>query len=107
LPLLVFFADVIGVFGGMVIAYTSLDVSFVEFINRLQNEVPVKHFIMGIFKAIFFGFAIAIIGCYRGFQVQNNTTSIGKYTTISVVNAIFVVILIDAVFSVIFTQMGI
>ena len=50
---------------------------------------------------------IAIIGCFRGFQVENNTTSIGKYTTISVVNAIFVVILLDAVFSVIFTQMGI
>ncbi len=107
LPLLVFFADVIGILGGMVIAYTSLDVSFVEFITRLGNEVPVKHFIMGVFKAIFFGFAIAIIGCYRGFQVQNNTTSIGKYTTISVVNSIFVVILIDAVFSVIFTEMGI
>ena len=107
LPLLVFFADVVGVFGGMVIAYTHLDVSFLEFITRLHNEVALKHFVLGIFKAVFFGFAIAIIGCYRGFQVQNNTTSIGKYTTISVVNAIFVVILIDAVFSIIFTQMGI
>ncbi|MFW0702423.1 MlaE family ABC transporter permease [Aliarcobacter butzleri] len=107
LPLLVFFADIIGVFGGMVIASSSLDVTFIEFINRLQNEVPLKHLILGVFKALFFGFAIAIIGCYRGFQVQNNTTSIGKFTTMSVVNAIFVVILIDAVFSVIFTQMGI
>ncbi|WP_418184579.1 MlaE family ABC transporter permease [Aliarcobacter vitoriensis] len=107
LPLLVFFADIIGVMGGMVIAYTSLDVTFVEFVNRLHNEVPVKHLLLGVFKAIFFGFFIAIIGCFRGFQVENNTTSIGKYTTISVVNAIFVVILLDAVFSVIFTQMGI
>ena len=107
LPLLVFFADIIGVFGGMVIASSSLDVTFIEFINRLHNEVPLKHLILGVFKALFFGFAIAIIGCYRGFQVQNNTTSIGKFTTMSVVNAIFVVILIDAVFSVIFTQMGI
>ncbi|QEZ89989.1 lipid asymmetry ABC transporter MlaABCDEF, permease component MlaE [Aliarcobacter cibarius] len=107
LPLLVFFADVIGIIGGMIIAYTSLDVSFVEFVTRLHNEVAVKHLLIGIFKAIFFGFIIAIIGSYRGFQVQNNTTSIGKYTTISVVNAIFVVIIIDAIFSVIFTQMGI
>lgn len=107
LPLLVFFADVIGVVGGMLIAYTSLDVSMTEFITRLHNEVAVKHLILGIFKSVFFGFAIAIIGCFRGFQVQNNTTSIGKYTTISVVNAIFVVILLDAVFSIIFTQMGI
>ncbi|WP_418180017.1 MlaE family ABC transporter permease [Aliarcobacter lanthieri] len=107
LPLLVFFADIIGVFGGMVISYMHLDVTFTEFINRLHNEVAVKHLIIGILKSVFFGFCIAIIGCFRGFQVQNNTTSIGKYTTISVVNAIFVVILLDAVFSVIFTQMGI
>ena len=107
LPLLVFFADIVGVMGGMVIAYTSLDITYIEFINRLQNEVPVKHLLLGVFKALFFGFFIAIIGCFRGFQVENNTTSIGKYTTISVVNAIFVVILLDAVFSVIFTQMGI
>ena len=105
--ILVFFADILGVMGGMVIAYTSLDITYVEFINRLQNEVPVKHLLLGVFKALFFGFSIAIIGCFRGFQVENNTTSIGKYTTISVVNAIFVVILLDAVFSVIFTQMGI
>lgn len=107
LPLLVFFADFVGIFGGMVIAYINLDVSFMEFFHRLGTEVPLKHFMMGIFKSVFFGIAIALIGCYRGFQVQNNTTSIGKYTTISVVNAIFVVIIIDAIFSVIFTEMGI
>lgn len=107
LPLLVFFADIVGIFGGMVIAYIDLDVTFLEFIHRIGTEVPLKHFLIGIFKAIFFGMAIAIIGCYRGFQVQNNTTSIGKFTTISVVNAIFVVIALNAVFSVIFTQIGI
>lgn len=106
LPLLVFFADIIGIMGGMLIAFTSLDVSFVEFITRLHNEVALKHFIIGVFKAVFFGFAISLIGSYRGFQVQNNTTSIGKYTTLSVVNAIFVVILIDALFSIIFTELG-
>ena len=107
LPLLVFFADIVGIFGGMVIAYTDLDVTFFEFINRMGQEVPVKHLLIGVFKSIFFGIAIAIIGCYRGFQVQNNTTSIGKFTTISVVNAIFVVIALNAIFSVILTQIGI
>ena len=107
LPLLVFFADMIGLFGGMVIAYADLDVTFFEFINRMGQEVPVKHLLIGVFKSIFFGIAIAIIGCYRGFQVQNNTTSIGKYTTTSVVNAIFVVIALNAIFSVILTQIGI
>ena len=107
LPLLVLFADVIGVFGGMVIAYLDLDVNFYEFITRMGQEIPLKHLLIGVFKSLFFGIAIAIIGCYRGFQVQNNTTSIGKYTTISVVNAIFVVIAMNAIFSVIFTQIGI
>jgi len=63
--------------------------------------------LIGIIKAVFFGIAIAVIGCYRGFQVQNNTTSIGKYTTLSVVNAIFSVIALNAIFSVIFTEIGI
>lgn len=107
LPLLVFFADMIGIFGGMTIAYLDLDVTFTEFISRMGQEVPLKHLLIGVFKSIFFGIAIAIIGCYRGFQVQNNTTSIGKYTTISVVNAIFVVIALNAIFSVILTQIGI
>ena len=107
LPLLVFFADIIGIVGGMVIAYIDLDVTFSEFINRMGQEVPVKHLLIGVFKSIFFGIAIAIIGCYRGFQVENNTTSIGKYTTISVVNAIFVVIALNAIFSVILTEIGI
>ena len=107
LPLLVFFADIIGIFGGMVIAYVDLDITFAEFVNRMGQEMPVKHLLIGVFKSIFFGVAIAIIGCYRGFQVQNNTTSIGKYTTISVVNAIFVVIALNAIFSVILTQIGI
>ena len=107
LPLLVLFADIIGVFGGMVIAYLDLDVNFYEFITRMGQEIPLKHLLIGVFKSLFFGIAIAVIGCYRGFQVQNNTTSIGKYTTISVVNAIFVVIAMNAIFSVIFTQIGI
>ena len=107
LPLLVFFADIIGVMGGMLIASLDLNVTVFDFVQRIQTEVPLKHFMIGIFKAVFFGIAIAIIGCYRGFQVQNNTTSIGKYTTISVVNAIFAVIALNAVFSVIFTEIGI
>jgi phospholipid/cholesterol/gamma-HCH transport system permease protein len=107
LPLLVFFADIIGIFGGMVIAYINLDVTFTEFISRMGQEVPVKHLVIGVGKSIFFGIAIALIGCYRGFQVQNNTTSIGKYTTISVVNAIFVVIALNAIFSVILTEIKI
>lgn len=106
LPLLIFFSDMVSVFAGSIVAYLDLNVSFSEFINRMKDTVEIRHFLIGIFKGLFFGMAIALIGCYRGFQVQNNTTSIGKYTTISVVNAIFVVIALNAIFSVILTQSG-
>ena len=65
----------------------------------------VKHYILGMMKGPVFAFIIAAIGCFRGFQVSNNTESIGQHTTASVVNAIFLVIAFDALFSVIFTEL--
>jgi len=106
LPLLVFFADVVSVFGGMVIASTKLDVSFIEFIDRIKETVPLKHLVIGLIKAPIFGCVIATIGCFRGFQIDSSTESVGKYTTISVVNAIFWVIAIDALISVLLTELG-
>jgi len=106
LPLLVFFADIISVLGGMVIASTQLDVSFVEFIERIKETVALKHLVIGLVKAPIFGCIIATIGCFRGFQIDNSTESVGKYTTISVVNAIFWVIAMDALISVLLTEMG-
>ncbi|MFW3398454.1 ABC transporter permease, partial [Aliarcobacter butzleri] len=61
LPLLVLFADILGVLGGMVIAFSSLDVTFIAFISTLHTEVPLKHLPLGVFKALFFGLAIATI----------------------------------------------
>lgn len=106
LPLLVLFADIISVFGGMVIATTKLDVSFTEFIDRIAETVALKHFIIGLVKAPIFGAIIATIGCFRGFQIDSSTESVGKYTTISVVNAIFWVIAMDAIISVFLTELG-
>ncbi len=106
LPLLIFFSDIVSVAAGSVVAFIDLDITFAEFIARMKDTVEIRHFFIGIFKGVFFGIAIAVIGCYRGFQVENNTTSIGKFTTISVVNAIFVVIALNAIFSVILTQSG-
>jgi len=106
LPLLVFFADIVSILGGMVIASTRLDVSFVEFIDRIKETVPLKHLIIGLVKAPIFGCVIATIGCFRGFQIDSSTESVGKYTTISVVNAIFWVIALDALISVLLTELG-
>lgn len=107
MPLIVFFADIVGIFGGMIVAKSHLGISYAEFITRMRDVVEVKHILIGLFKAPFFGLLIALIGCFRGFQVTGSTESIGKYTTISVVNAIFWVIACNALISVVLTEVGI
>jgi len=107
LPLMIFFADIVGIGAGMFISHIHLHLSYAEFIHRLQKVLAVKHVWIGILKGPFFALLIASVGCFRGFQVSKSTESIGRYTTISVVNAIFLVIACDALFSVIFTELGI
>jgi phospholipid/cholesterol/gamma-HCH transport system permease protein len=107
LPLLIFFADIVGIYAGMLVAKAQLGINPAQFLERLQNAVDVRHYLVGIFKAPFFAFIIAAIGCFRGFQVAGDTESIGRYTTMSVVNAIFLVVAADALFSVIFTELDI
>ena len=107
MPLIVFFADIVGIMGGMIVANSNLGISYTEFIARARDVVELKHVLVGLFKAPFFGLLIATIGCFRGFQVTGSTESIGRYTTISVVNAIFWVIACDALISVILTEIGI
>ena len=107
LPLLIFFADIVGIYAGMLVAKGELQIGFTQFLDRLQHAVDVRHYLIGLFKAPFFAFIIAAIGCFRGFEVSGDTESIGRYTTMSVVNAIFLVVALDALFSVIFTELGI
>ena len=107
MPLIVFLADVAGIFGEMVVMENYLNISFDSYLARFGQEVDIKHLYVGLFKAPFFGVVIAFIGCMRGFQISGNTQSVGTYTTVSVVNAIFGVIMVDALFSIIFTQLGI
>ena len=106
LPLLIFFADIIGILGGMVASDMQLGISMSQFTQRLYEVLEVKHYILGMIKGPVFAFIIASIGCFRGFQVSNNTESIGLHTTASVVNSIFLVIAFDAIFSVIYTELG-
>lgn len=107
MPLVVFLADAAGIFGEMVVLNSYLDISFGDYLSRFHQEVELRHLYVGLIKAPFFGAAIAFIGCMRGFQISGSTQSVGIYTTISVVNAIFGVIMLDALFSIIFTQVGI
>ncbi len=91
----------------MFISHLHLHLSYAEFLQRLQTVLAVKHVWIGLCKGPFFAWLIAAVGCFHGLQVSKSTESIGRYTTISVVNAIFLVIACDALFSVIFTELGI
>ena len=104
LPLLIFFSDLMGIFGGMVASDMQLGITFTQFTERLYEVLEVKHYVLGMIKGPVFAFVIAAIGCFRGFQVSDNTESLGLHTTASVVNSIFLVIAFDALFSVIYTE---
>ena len=102
LPLLTVFADAIGVFGGMLIALSQLGVTFTEFLNRFEYAIVLRHYLIGVGKTPFFAVIIALVGCYQGFQVFGGVDSVGRHTTISVVQATFLVIVTDAFFSILF-----
>ena len=106
LPLLIFFSDITGILGGMVASHMQLGISMTLFIDRVYEVLEVKHYLLGMMKGPVFAFLIASIGCFRGLKVAHNTESIGLHTTASVVNSIFLVIAFDALFSVIFTELG-
>ena len=107
LPLLIFFSDIMGIFGGMVASSMQLNISYTQFIDRLYEVLEAKHYVLGMIKGPVFAFIIAAVGCFRGLQVSDNTESIGLHTTASVVNSIFFVIAFDALFSVIYTKLDI
>ena len=102
LPLLTVYTDVTGVFGGMIMARSKLDVSFDVFLQRLNEAVTLSSYWTGISKAPVFAMIIALVGCYRGFHVTGSAESVGTQTTMSVVQSIFLVIVTDALFSVVF-----
>ena len=74
--------------------------SFAEFVSRFDDAVAVRHFFIGIAKAPFFAIIIALVGCYQGFQIRGGVDDVGRHTTISVVQGIFLVIVFDAICSI-------
>jgi phospholipid/cholesterol/gamma-HCH transport system permease protein len=95
-----------GIFGGMVASQMQLNISMTQFVDRLYEVLELKHYVLGMIKGPVFAFVIAAVGCFRGFQVSDNTESLGLHTTASVVNSIFLVIAFDALFSVIYTELN-
>lgn len=107
LPLLTVFTDVTGMLGGMVMARAHLDVSFGTFLGRLDDAISLTSYLIGIGKAPVFAAIIALVGCYQGFRVSGSADSVGRQTTVSVVQSIFLVIVTDSLFSIIFSWLGI
>lgn len=106
-PLLTLSAMVAGVFGGMLVSWMTLDISPNFFLTRLNDTIDLKHFLVGMSKAPVFGLVIAIVGCRHGLQVGGDVESLGKRVTTSVVQAIFAVIVIDALFAMMYLELDI
>ena len=107
MPLLAFWGDMAGLLGGAVACTFYLDFTFVQFFDRLRDTVGAWHFYTGMIKSPVFGFIIAAIGCFEGLQVSGSAESVGALTTRSVVESIFCVIVLDAIFSIVFLLAGV
>ena len=103
LPLLTVFADLLGVLGGMIMARAQLDVGFGEFLDRFAKAVSITSYVLGIGKAPVFAVIIAVVGCFQGLATRGGADSVGRQTTRSVVQGIFLVIVADALFSIAFS----
>jgi len=106
-PLLTVFADMMGVLGGAVMSLAVLDISVVQFSERFKTVIPLSAFWIGLIKAPVFGLLIALVGCREGLQVGGSAESVGLHTTRSVVISIFLVIIVDAAFSIFFSILGV
>jgi phospholipid/cholesterol/gamma-HCH transport system permease protein len=106
MPLLGFYSSVVAIIGGAVVSDLTLDLPLMTFLARIREVVPTHDLYVGMVKAPVFGLIVALTGCYQGMQVKGNAEEVGLKTTASVVQAIFLVIVLDAFFAVFFTEIG-
>lgn len=106
-PILAFVATLAGIAGGIVVGWTSLDITPGLFIERLRNSVPIDQFWIGMSKAPVFGLVVALIACRQGLLTGGSVQSLGHRTTTSVVQAIFAIIVLDAMFAIFYMELGI
>ncbi len=107
LPILTIFADIAGLAGGALIAVGSLGISSLQFVERVAYSTDLTDFYVGLSKAPVFALLIALVGTLRGMQVNSSAEELGLKTTMAVVQSIFLIIVADALFAVLFTRMGI
>jgi phospholipid/cholesterol/gamma-HCH transport system permease protein len=104
LPAIAFIAGILGLVGGALVAAFAMDISIALFLSRFGETIPLSHFWAGLIKAPFFAFVIAIIGCFQGMEVEGSAESLGQRTTLSVVQALFLVIVLDAFFALFYLE---
>jgi phospholipid/cholesterol/gamma-HCH transport system permease protein len=107
LPLLTFFADVMALLGGALGGLLIIGMTFPQFLEQLSTAVTPTMFWVGMVKAPVFAFVIAMVGCFEGLRVAGSAESVGRLTTKSVVESIFLVIVLDALFSILFSILGV
>ena len=106
MPLLVVWTDAMALMGGMAAAYFELGLSPTYFIRELPDAVPIANYWIGLGKGVVFGSLIALVACHFGLRIEPNTESLGRGTTTSVVTAITIVIVADAIFAIVFKGVG-
>ena len=106
MPLVVAWTDAVALIGGMIAAQGELGIPYSLFLLRLPDAVPIANLWLGLGKSIVFGMLIALIACHFGLRIEPNTESLGAGTTNSVVAAITMVIIVDAAFAVMFSDVG-
>ncbi|WCT75365.1 MlaE family lipid ABC transporter permease subunit [Sphingomonas naphthae] len=106
MPLLGFYAAVLALIGGGLFSWFSLDIPPVTFVTRIREVVPITDVYQALIKAPVFGLIISIAGCFQGMQVEGNAEQVGLRTTAAVVQSIFLVIVLDAMFAVFFAAIG-
>jgi phospholipid/cholesterol/gamma-HCH transport system permease protein len=106
MPLLAFWAMLTALIGGGIFVWLSLGIPPITYIQRLQEVIPITDLWIGLIKAPVFGFIIALAGCFQGMLVEGNSEEVGSRTTTAVVQSIFLVIVLDAVFAVFFSSIG-
>jgi phospholipid/cholesterol/gamma-HCH transport system permease protein len=107
LPLLTIVGDTMGLLGGYIFSASYLDYSYVQFLSRMQQAADMTQFYVGLSKAPVFAILIGIVGCMQGLKASGSAEDVGRKTITAVVQSIFLVVVADALFSVIFTKMGI
>jgi phospholipid/cholesterol/gamma-HCH transport system permease protein len=106
MPLLCIYADFIGIFGGAIVSATMLDISFFQYFQQVQSAVALKHFIIGIVKAGIFGVLVATASCFRGIQCGRSASAVGYAATSAVVTSIVLIIVADAVVTIVCQILG-